>query len=191
MTTADEFLRALRGALRVAPTRARDDILAEVESHLGDVADRGGEAGVADAIERFGAAEDYAALALEAHGLALALTQPSPWQAISASIRYAGDSLLILAGVLIGFCLALFGVAFAGIVLVDLVAPNHAGLFLQDNGSWTFGVFSQADRAGAREMMGRWVIPTSLFGSVACFALANLAVRLGVRFRLRRLATNS
>jgi uncharacterized membrane protein len=191
MMTAEDFLTALAKALKAAPEPARKDILAEVESHLGDVADRSGDAGVSNAIERFGAPDDYAARALEAHGLAAALAQPSPWQAVNAAMRYAGDSLIILTAAFAGFCLALFGVAFGGIALVDLIAPDHAGLFVQENGGWAFGVFSQADRADAHEVLGRWIIPISILGSAACFLLANLAVRLGVRSRLRRLTATA
>lgn len=187
MMTADDFLSALARALKAAPARAREDILAEVESHLGDVADRSGEAGVSEAIMRFGAPDDYAARALEAHGLAAALAQPSPWQAVNAAMRYAGDSLIILTAAFAGFCLALFGVAFAGIALIDLIAPDHAGLFIQDDGGWAFGVFANLGQTGEREVLGRWIIPISILGSAACLALANLAVRLGVRSRLRRL----
>ena len=187
MSAIEVYLNALNVALSAAPAAEREAILAEVRAHLADILARGGDEAVDAAIARFGTAGDYAAAAVEAHGLDRALGSSNPFALVLAALRFAGGSALMLATASAAVVLLVFAAGFAAVAVADLVRPDQVGLFAGESGL-TFGLAPDASRAASSEALGRWIIPMALIAALACAWAGAVMLRIGAKRRLSRLA---
>tara|TARA_E500000318_G_scaffold108746_1_gene120243 strand:+ start:230 stop:808 length:579 start_codon:yes stop_codon:yes gene_type:complete len=180
------FLTALQAELSIAPRALREELLQEVESHLLDVDERGGEAAVKAALQGFGAADSYAAQALEAHGLQAALADPSAGRLWSTALTYAGRSLVVLVSTVVGFTFAVSALALLATAVTEMIAPELTGLFMGD-GRFAFGILPPEKTAGLDDPLGIWIAPLSIFGAVLLAISALGVLRMGFKRRLMTL----
>ncbi|HYG68991.1 MAG TPA: hypothetical protein VD838_15085 [Anaeromyxobacteraceae bacterium] len=178
---AERWLRALRQALSALPDDERDDLVAEVRSHLADRAARGD----ADVLAGFAEPEAYAAEFLEERALSGALAQGASWALGSALLSGARTGAILLAVVPLA---VLHVVATALVVLAAAkpLFPGHVGVFVGDAGPWVIGAWSGAAETGVRELLGWWAVPVFGLGGALLLWAANRALRAVARRRLAR-----
>jgi hypothetical protein len=177
----ERYLRALRQALAALPDAERDELVAEVRSHLADRAARGD----ADVLAGFADPEAYAAEFLAERALAGAIARGSSWALGAALFSGARTGAAVLAVVPLA---VLHVVAAALVVLAALkpLFPGHVGVFVSDGGPWAVGAWERGASAGVREVLGWWVVPVFAVGGALIFWAANRALRAVARGRLTR-----
>lgn len=186
MTTASHtrFLSALEEELAFVSRSQREDILQEVDSHLCDMAERGGEAAVEAAIAGYGSPRAYAERLMEAYGLERALSEPGAGRLFGATLVYAGRSLGLLCGAFVSFVFGAIALAFLAIAVVELAAPELTGLFVGDD-SGSFGIVPPAVSEGIEDPLGLWILPIALLGTLLSAMFAVWILRVSLKIRLR------
>jgi len=174
---AEQFLEELRRALTSLPAAERDDIVAEIRSHLEERLARG----QSELLAPFGAPATYAASFLQERSLSGALARGSSWavgRALLSGARRAGWWYLAVVLAI----LHLYGLALIALAALKPLFPDNVGLFA---GGGTLALGAAPVQAGARELLSWWAIPVFLGAGVfvlwsASWALRRLAqVRLG------------
>lgn len=175
----ERYLRALRHTLAALPEAERDDLVAEVRSHLADRTARGD----ADVLAGFADPEAYAAEFLAERALAGAIARGSSWALGAALLSGARTGAAILAVVPLAI---LHVVAAALVILAALkpVFPAHIGLFVSDGGPWAFGAWDLGAGAGVREVLGWWALPVFAAAGALILWIANRGLRAVARGRL-------
>lgn len=171
---AERFLEGLRGALAALPAAERDDIVAEIRSHLEERAERGEP----DLVGAFGPAEAYAATFLQERNLSGALARGSSWamgRALLSGARKAGWWYLVVVLAI----LHLYGLSLIALAALKPLFPDNVGLFA---GGGTLALGAAPVQPGAREFLGWWAIPAFLGAGIfilwsANWTLCNLARR--------------
>jgi len=177
---AVDYLRHLRQALSVLPDAERQDVLAELESHLAARHERGD----ADLLAGFPAPDEYAAELVSARALNVALARGSSFE-LGRSLL--GGRLGTLAS---HVCVApLLGAQLVGFVFLVLAAlkpffPASIGLFTRGNAFSALGAVSV--EPGMVEVLGWWTIPLFLAVSVVLLWGSTRALRALARRRLRQ-----
>jgi uncharacterized membrane protein len=178
---AQEYLRRLRHALAALPQAEREEVLAEIESHL--VERQGGGGASAALLEGFDAPEEYAAQFVSQRAVADALARGGGF-ALGASLLVGRVSSLLSYLAVI----PLWGLQVIGYVLLVLAAlkplfPASVGLFV---GEGTFALGWYAGPPDAHEILGWWAMPAFLLASALMLWTSNRALRALARRRLRR-----
>jgi len=184
-TEAEQFLRKLSAALAGLPSADRDDIVAEIRSHLAERAARG----EADLVAPFGPPEAYAASFLQERALAGALARGSSWalgRALASGARRAGGwyAVLVLA------ILHLYGIGLVAMAALKPLFPANVGMFVGDGKFGLgahFGPEAEYKYSGTREVLGWWAIPIFLVAGALILHAANWALRHLARRRLVQL----
>ena len=176
---AEEFLRQLRQGLSPLQKVERDEILAEIRSHLRD-RQQGGK----PLLEGFEDAQTYASRFLSETALRSALatgTSLPLGRALLTGAR-AGLSMLLLVVPLL--VVQLVGAALIACGALKLFMPLRVGLFLDGAGGLVaLGAYGGA-LGGTRELLGFWALPLFLAAGVLLVFAANRALRAVARFRL-------
>lgn len=172
---AERYLRDVRRGLGALDAHERDDVIAELRSHLLERAAQGKTA----LIEGFEEPSQLAASFVAEHALSSALAEGTPWSSARAILGSARDSVVLL-GVLAALVLVQI-VAFFVVLTATLkpFAPNEFGLWV---GPHTFYVGRSSP--GATEVLGFWGIPLLLLVGVTLFWSSNRALRALARSRL-------
>ena len=174
------YLRRFRAALVRLPPDERDDLVAEVRSHLGERRAQG-NLGVLDGFE---APEAYAAHFLAEHALTGALAEGTSFALGRALLVGVRDGFLGLFVVV-----PLFVVQLVALVLVVLgamkpIIPARIGLFVGARGSLEVLGLYGGDLANVRELLGWWAIPGFIVPGVVALWAGNRALRALARWRL-------
>lgn len=187
---AVEYLRRLRAGLAPLPETEREEIVRETASHLLDRVGGGPESAgetvgpaLAAALAELGEPEAYAARFVANYRISAALASGSPLAPVGEALRLIGSGFRAFA---VGFVLLLLGSLAAGFALVAVlkpILPEQTGLFVKEGGPYALGIFDAGSRAGARELLGWWVVPICL---AAAPLLALAAGWVARRFLLAR-----
>src|SRR5882757_3382324 len=176
---ADDYLKQVRQGLASLGQDEREEIVAELRSHL---LDRQGQ-GRADLLEGFGSAERFAAGFVTESALRSALAQGTSWALGRALLMAARDSVLLLLG-LLPLLLAQF--IALGFIVCAALKP-----FMQDSlGLWVgphaFFLGTAADTSKVHQITGWWVFPAVAIAGLLLFWLSTRLMVWLVRWRLRQ-----
>ena len=174
----DAFLRKVRQGLASLPAAEREDIVAELCSHLQDRQAQGN----ADPLAGFGSPERLAADFVSEYALRGALTQGTSWalgKALFVAGRNSVRAVLVLGPLLV---LQLCAVAFLVAAALKPFAPGMVGVWV-DGGEFYAGIGH--GHAAMREVLGWWSLPLFALTGALLFWLSNRAMLALVRRRLR------
>ena len=158
----ESYLARLRVALRGLPDREIDDIVRELRSHVDDLAGKEG-AGVEAALQSLGDPLDLAQTYRSENQMLRAQCSGSPLT-ILQGLRHATRGTLQRVTVTALYVLGYFGMGtlWAG-ALEKLLAPSRGGLWYTPGDFWsTTLVVGGNPPAGARELLGWWLVPIAL-----------------------------
>lgn len=152
----------------------------ELETHLVDSFAAGDSqqsesARLQTAMNRLGAPADYLRplLADELLDRGTRTYQPVPIAiGLYHSVRSGSSRAVTGAAFALGYLLL---TAFAAMALLKPLWGNHVGLFRQSDGAVSFGIV--ADTAGARELLGFWIIPIALAMTALLYIVLTRALR--------------
>jgi uncharacterized membrane protein len=154
--TLSTYIRHLRWSLASLPADERDDIVAEVRSHLQDKVERGVR--IEEAIESLGVPEDFARAFITERALLSALGSRDSLGLFRAlgqrSVRNA-RTISATAGCVIAWMLALVVCVVAAAKVFD---PAHMGMWI---GGGQFFLGAIDDPAKGREVLGLWIFPVA------------------------------
>jgi uncharacterized membrane protein len=176
---AEGFLRDLERHLSPLPAIERQDIVAEIRTHLADRAAQG----AGNLLASFGHPDEYAATFLEQRALSDALARGSSWalgRALLAGARRLGWWYAVLALGLV----QVLGATLLALSVIKLLFPGEVGVFVGGHGL-TIGTIG-GDRSMV-EVLGWWAVPVFLCLGVAALWSANWMLRLLAGWRLARL----
>ena len=179
--SATAFLRRLEVALEPLPATERNDIVAELRSHLADRGEQGDDR-LRATLASLGEPEDYARPYLQDRQLADALQRVTPGLALMSILGRAGRSFLAFGiglGVVILYCMAL---SFTALAILKPLAPANTGL-------WTgrvFGFGFMSPPPPTPEILGLWMVPICGLGAVLCYIVGTALVRTGGRLILKK-----
>ncbi len=152
----------------------------ELETHLADSYAAGDSrqsetARLQDAIGRLGAPADYLR-PLMADGLLDRGTRSYNPVPLARGLYYSLGlgAARTIAAFAFGFGYFLLA-AFAAMALLKPLWGDHVGLFRQPDGAVSFGIV--ADTAGARELLGLWIIPIALAVTALLYIILTRALR--------------
>jgi uncharacterized membrane protein len=174
--TLDSYLQKVRAGLRGLPATEAEEIVRELRSHILDRAGSAGElpeSGVAAALVKLGDPEDLAAQYTTENLMARAERTRSPWLILRGIFRWASLSFagfFVFLGALIGYATAF---AFLFCAVAKPFAPKTIGLWIRDTSlsSFSASLGTVNANAGAREVLGWWIIPIGMAVGVALFLL--------------------
>ena len=158
----DSYFARVRVALRGLPEREIDDILRELRSHVDELAGKEGS-GVEAALQSLGDPLDLAQTYRFQNQLVRAECSGSPL-VILPGLRLASGGTLGRVTLTALYVLGYFGMGtlWAG-ALEKLLAPSRGGLWYTPGDFWsTTLVVGGNPPAGARELLGWWVVPIAL-----------------------------
>lgn len=178
-TEAERYLAQLRMALSPLGEAEREEIVAEVRSHLLDRVASGKGA----LLDGFDAPETYAAEFLAERSLRGALAQGTSWALGRALLIGARDSLLALFVLLPLVVMQLAGACLVVLAALKPFLPHQIGMFEGPRG-FALG-FVSPEPLDARELLGWWAIPAFIVGGALLFLASNRALRALARWRLR------
>jgi uncharacterized membrane protein len=176
---AERYLRELRQALLPLASAERDEIVAEVRSHLADRIAQGR----GDVLADFPPAERYAAAFVAERNLVAALVEGTPWQLSRALWIGRIERTFSLAAAI---PVAMVQLCAIGLMVLGALKPiffDQIGLWRGPGGTWAIGYLSDPR---ARELLGWSAVPLFIVaGSLTLFAAHRVQVALARR-RLRR-----
>jgi hypothetical protein len=178
----ETYLQMVRDHLRSLSPEDTAEIIRELRSHVldrvnGDLSD----ATIAATLTRLGDPREIARINLRMRVAAVAVGHPRPLTVARTIARLAaigGKGFLI-------FILSLTGYAFAGCWLLTALAkpfaPDRVGLWLlpDPTGDLSLSLGRIGAGAGAREVLGWWIMPIGLVVGITC---AFLTYRIDLRF---------
>lgn len=180
---AEEYLRRLRQGLAELSADHRDEILAELRSHLAERHRRGAK----DLLEGFDAPESYASEFLAESALRGAVARGTSVALGRALLIGAGNGLVRLITLAPLFLLHLIGGALVVVGALELFIPSRVGLFLDGGGQLVaLGAYG-GELEGTREVLGLFALPLFVLTGVALIWLANRGLRALARRRLASL----
>jgi len=176
----DDYMTHATRVLRGIPDAERADILRELRSHLSDsIASRDLSTSRADRVRaatgHLGDPAEYLRPLIADHLLQRSARIATPW-ALAAGL-YGQLFRGLRAGIVSVVFLTGYAVAIGFIVMgvFKVVFPTHIGLFVGSDGSPQFGIVG--DEAGARELLGYWVVPLGLIGGAIPYAALTMLLR--------------
>jgi hypothetical protein len=175
----DNFLRRVKSGLADLPSDIREDLVAELRSHLEERA----EQGKLNLAGEFGSPEDYATRLMAEHNLAHAVNKGTPVSLIVTLLNTVRATALTVFVIL---PLAMIEIIALGLVVMGIAKPfypDHIGLFRGADGHGALGWVS--DAGSMHEVTGYAGIPAFIFGGLVLFWIGN---RLLLRIARRELA---
>lgn len=171
-----DYLRRLRAGLAPLPESEREEIVRETASHLLDRLEAAPPAAagmaLAEALARLGEPEGYARCFVTNYRISAALASGSPLAPVVQVLRMIGDGLRGFAVAFLLLVLWCFAFGFLATAVMKPILPGQTGLFVGGAaGGMSLGILGPESRAGARELLGWWVIPIGL-ALASLFALA-------------------
>jgi len=158
----DSYLGRVRVALRGLPEREIDDILRELRSHVDELSGKE-ESGVEAALESLGDPVDLARTYRSENQMVRAECSGSPLIILQGLRQASGGTLgrvIVTALYVLGYFA--MGTLWAG-ALEKLFAPSRGGLWYTPGDFWSITLLVGGDPpAGARELLGWWVVPLAL-----------------------------
>ena len=158
----ESYLARVRVALRGLPDREIDDILRELRSHVDELTGKEGS-GVEAALQSLGDPLDLAQTYRAENQMVRAQCSGSPL-IILQGLRHASRDTLGRVTATALYVLGYFGMGtlWAG-ALQKLLAPSRGGLWYTPGDFWSITlVVGGNPPAGARELLGWWVVPIAL-----------------------------
>ena len=158
----DSYFARVRVALRGLPEREIDDILRELRSHVDELAGKEGS-GVEAALQSLGDPLDLAQTYRSQNQMVRAECSGSPL-VILPGLRQASGGTVGRVTLTALYVLGYFGMGtlWAG-ALEKLLAPSRGGLWYTPGDFWsTTLVVGGNPPAGARELLGWWVVPIAM-----------------------------
>ena len=178
IASIDDFLRKVRQGLASLPVAEREDILAELRSHLLERHERGSD----DPLGGFESPEKFAAEFVAEYALRGALAQGTSW-ALGRALFVAGrDSVQALLALLPLLLLQLMALT---LLLAAALKPflwDQVGLWV---GGGKFFVGISDDHVTMHEVLGWWGLPLFALAGVLLFWSSNRAMMTLVRRTLR------
>jgi hypothetical protein len=181
----DSFMARLRAALRGMPEGEIDDILRELRSHVGDLAESQGS-DIDAALRSLGDPVDLAKKYRADNQIARAECSGSPL-VILQGLRHAGRTRV---GRFTATVLYLFG--YANVVslwraaIEKVAVPSWAGLWYTPDEPWSLSLaIGHPGAPGARELLGWWLIPAAVIAGWIVKYLTDRAATWWIR-RYRR-----
>ena len=156
------YLARVRVALRGLPEREIDDILRELRSHVDELAEREGS-GVEAALGSLGDPLELAQTYRSENQMVRAQCSGSPL-IILEGLRHASSGTLGRVTATALYVLGYFGMGtlWAG-ALEKLLSPSRGGLWYTPGDVWSITlVVGGNPPAGARELLGWWIVPLTL-----------------------------
>jgi uncharacterized membrane protein len=177
-----EYARRLRWALGALPEADRDDIVAEMRSHVLDRVDAGTT--LDEALAALGPQDEYARAFLENYEVASALSSRRTPDLLHALVRGATrSSRAIVASVAI-VTVWVLPLVLAYTAVLKVGDPSRVGLWSGDN---FFFIGVTNDPSNGSELLGPWITPLALVCSVAAW----LVTRSIAVWALRRLSPSN
>ncbi|MBY0448786.1 MAG: hypothetical protein K2P95_08855 [Hyphomonadaceae bacterium] len=181
------YLLQLKRFLRPLPVEDREDIAAEIRSHL---LLRAEVIGAEQAIAEFGPPERCAQGFLEELRLQSAFADGSPGASLSALSSVAARSLVGAGSFCLAACFFLIAIGFAALVPLELIYPDAVGVWKNAAGEYVaYGFVDAQSRAGLREIIGHTIIHMNLLFACAFFLVASASSRIGLKLLLQRSRT--
>lgn len=163
------YMAQFARALRALPPQDREDIIAEIRSHL---LLRTAAVGAETAIQELGPPERCAQGFLDELRLQSAFADGSPVVSLLALAALGARNTLGVLALLFAGVFYLMTFAYLALVPYELISPGSVGLWVNNDGaSVSYGAIPAESRmAGDREVLG----PASIFVSLAFAALSYL-----------------
>lgn len=181
----DDFLRRVRQGLAALPSDIREDLVAELRSHL----DERAEQGKLNVAGEFGSPEAYAARLMAEHSLAHAVSKGTPVSLIVTLMSTVRATALTLFVIL---PLATIEIIALGLVVMGIAKPfdgDHIGVFRGADGHGALGWIS--DVGSMHEVTGYAGIPAFIFGGLVLFWIGNRLLLRIARHELSRMRAGS
>lgn len=178
-TEAEAFLRQLRQGLSGLPEAEREEILAEIRSHLRDR-----QARSQPLLEGFEDPQTYAASFIAETALRGALATGTSLELGRALLTGARAGLVMLLLVVPLIVLQLTGAALVFCGGLKIFLPSRVGLFVDAAGQLVALGAWGGELSGAREVLGYWSIPLFVGAGVLLVFAANRGLRALARRRL-------
>lgn len=163
----DMYLGELRGALRALPEAERDEILAELRSHVLDRAS--GEAGLTDeavrkALDGLGAPRVLAAGYVGRAVAERVEVSRSPWRILMGAWRLTSLSVSAFGLFIVSLTGYGVGASFVLVALAKPFFPDKVGMWVRGHGQdFTVNIgANDAPHLATQEMLGWWIIPLGL-----------------------------
>ena len=167
----DRLLAGVNGADRA-------ELRTDLETHLldsfaegdGNEADR-----LTDAIHRLGRPADYLRPVIAEQLLEQGTRSYAPApiaRGLYHSLKLGSTRAVVAAGFALGYMMLAI---FALMAVLKPVWGDHVGLFRQPDGRMSFGIV--ANRAGASELLGLWIIPIALLMTALLYVILTRALR--------------
>ncbi|NUP10665.1 MAG: DUF1700 domain-containing protein [Polyangiaceae bacterium] len=177
---AETFLRHLRLGLDSLPREERDDIVAEVRSHLLERRANG----KTPLLEGFEDPQTYASRFVSETALRDALARGTSVHLGKALLTGAATGIAMLLTVVPLLVLQLLGGALVLVGALKPFMPAHVGVFVDQQGRLVaIGAYG-GDVEPLRELLGYWAIPLFVFGGIAIVWACNRALRFVATRRL-------
>lgn len=172
--TIDAYLARVGGYLSALPAGERDEIIAELSSHLRESLAANPD-GLAATFKGLGSPEDFARGYLDDDALRAALAGGTPTDMLMGVLRQAPHSLGAFTGFAVVSVFYLFAFSFFGLIVLELINPEQTGLWIGgDMNPFFLGMISGSGPSDdLRDVAGLWFIPLSL-------ALASLSTIIGM-----------
>ena len=185
----DSYFARVRVALRGLPEREIEDILRELRSHVDEVAGKEGS-GVEAALQSLGDPLDLAQTYRSQNQMVRAECSGSPL-VILQGLRHASGGTLGRVTLTALYVLGYFGMGtlWAG-ALEKLLAPSRGGLWYTPGDFSSITLLVGGDPpAGARELLGWWVVPIALLAGWGVKVVSDRAARWLIRRHRRSTAS--
>lgn len=175
------FLSRVHRGLSALPTDIREDLVAELRSHL----EERGEKGKLDLVGEFGLPEAYAARLMAEHDLSDAVTRRRSVSLVVALLGTARTTALALFVVLPLATVEIISLVLVGLGVAKPFYGEHIGLFQgAHDHSGALGWVS--DLGSLHEVLGYAAIPIFIFGGLLLLWIGNrLLLRVARRELLR------
>lgn len=180
-TRIDDYIRAFARGLSPLSESDRNDIVSEIRAHLEL---RAGEDRLDEAFKALGAPGDCARGFLEEMKIQSAFADGGPAKTFGALFSLASRRALAALGLFVSGVFFLFSAGFAITAIVEIVAPDAAGLWIDpEKNIFALGVVDAED--GAKEILGRWLIPVAAALSVMSLLAGQWLARLFIRLMMK------
>lgn len=177
-----DYLAALERALRSLPAEERTSIIAEIRSHIEDSTAATGKP-IADVLENLGDPLELARAYLDQRKLEDAVVQSAHGTLLVAILERATRNVAAFVFALISALLYLCSIVFIAIAVFKPIIPANVGLWWGPD-VHAFGIIYGLP-AGAREILGYWVVPVGVIAAILCYSFASKLMRVGGRQLLK------
>lgn len=178
------YMAQFARALRALPPEDRQEIAADIRSHL---LLRAEAVGAEAAIAELGSPERCAQGFLDELRLQRAFADGSPVKSLATLAAVGARNALGGAGLLFAGLFFALALGFLALVPVELIAPEAVGLWVGDGGSISYGAIPAENRvARDREVLGWASIIVSLAFAAFSYLLASWIARFSIFLLWRR-----